>query len=658
MADNLLGQGASDALSPLNNVAQTAAPSGGNSPSFEALRSAAFGPQTGQGDTRNYGVNGTLPTVLPPEMLHSLTSDMINPDAKWYAFMSGMSKPQPTFAGSMSDAYGALSNSMYKESELKAQYMPLMANAMAMQANRLLEAQKLMWTQGEAYNQRAISGLVPLLRTGQPITPAQVHQVLGNLISTNQLPPNLGQEYFRQVTSDNPADATKAIRGLLMQSLKPEGQENAVAPEGEYHNQGGEDIFAPKTARLGLTPPGMVPPALPRSPAPQAPGIHLTPAGPIVTSPDQGTAAPANSPQARSIAAQANSLRFPVMPGGAGPAPAGAPVPPVAAPGQPPAAGASPGAPPQAGGLVTPAMTGTPGAHLPAMTGTPGASDIPAFPMPSKFMTGPSGTPIDNPHYEASMADRTADRAQFMKDTTSNSAAVAQGQSLLMRMDRIQKYAAIAKTGDLAPLRYDLGATLRDLSGTFGLSPEQSKALGDKIANSGASADSNQDALSALGAMMKEQAGMALESLRSSAQGLSAMRPSQLEFMKFAESVSNPSMPPEQLQRLRQAAYQAQARETAELNERKRWLVSRSAGVDPDFSQFPMIWNEKLSQQFPNTTPITTPGVGQGSVGSPVGSISTPNAPHVPANNATVTSGKKIYRINLDTGRIESRPAP
>ena len=649
MADTLLGQGASDALSPLNNVAQTNTPaSGSGAPSFEALRAAAFGPQEGQSVPRNYGVNGTLPTLLSPEMLHSLTSDMINPDAKWYAFMSGMSKPQPTFGGNLSDAMGALSNSMYKESELKAQYLPLMANAMATQANRLLEAQKLMWTQGEAYNQRAISGLVPLLRTGQPIAPEQVHQVLSNLIATNQLPANLGAEYFRQVTQKNPTDASEAIRGLLMTSLKPEGQEGAVAPPMEYSNLGGMDVARPKETRYGLTPP-IAPTQMPRSPAPQAPSIQTSPGGPLVVSPDQGTAAPANSPLARSIAAQANSLRFPGMPGGAGPAPAGAPVPPVAASGQPPAAGASPGAPPQAGGPVPSAMTGAPG-HP--------ASDIPAFPMPSRFMTGPSGTPIDNPHYEASMADRTADRAQFMKDTTSNSAAVAQGQSLLMRMDRIQKYAAIAKTGDLAPLRYDLGATLRDLSGTFGLSPEQSKALGDKIANSGASADSNQDALSALGAMMKEQAGMALESLRSSAQGLSAMRPSQLEFMKFAESVSNPSMPPEQLQRLRQAAYQAQARETAELNERKRWLVSRSAGVDPDFSQFPMIWNEKLSQQFPNTTPITTPGVGQGSVGSPVGSISTPNAPHVPANNATVTSGKKIYRINPDTGRIESRPAP
>ena len=201
-------------------------------------------PSGGLGQLRDAAYSGA---PLRDSMETLLGTQVIDPAAKWHAYVAGALKP--TFGGfgaSLSNAFGAYSDAQQKEAELRAKYIPLVAQAML---QRQLQASQLAQRQFELtrhFDEAGVGALTGLLGQQGPITSSQVAMTLGNLVQRGLMPPEYAQQMYATLPhgSQDPEALREAVKRMAIGRLGGKEALAEVTPQVKPTDTGAGTVFA------------------------------------------------------------------------------------------------------------------------------------------------------------------------------------------------------------------------------------------------------------------------------------------------------------------------------------------------------------------------------------------------------------------------------
>lgn len=414
---------------------------------------------------------------------------VMDPSTKWLRYAQGALRGG-NFAENMGNALGGYADATDKESELRAKYLPIVAQALLQRQGMMLnQANTQFKLQGE-WDDALSGGLTGLMSQGNRIDPQSVVQMAVGTAQQKGIPPVYVQQWLGSLPS-TPDGLAAYARAKSVSGMGKDTRLGAVSPKVELPNTGG-----------GLTPMNTNPNA-PGGVGPQPGGVPMslkpedalletvdTPRGKFVFSKVTGKAALAGSPEAQALAAEAQaavrSNPGAMLPGGAPPQ--------IAVPGVVPDASRPAGAPPLPGAAPSTSLGVDPGA-LEA----------------EKKYGGEFGA------YQAGLDDKIGALAD-----------------LSTRVGQMTKYQQDFRSGATAEMRGKGAAWAKDILLSFGVPQAQADTVANGMA--GGKIDSMQafQKLSVQGAME------ALKSAMQNSSGGNAGRMTQAEFGIFAKN--NPSL--------------------------------------------------------------------------------------------------------------------
>lgn len=506
-------------------VVPAAAPGG-----LEALRAIAYGDSPRPGEDM-------------------LSQSPIDPSTKWLAYSAGALRPG-NFDQSMQGALGALAGEQSKESELKAKYLPLVAQALMQRQQMQLQMAMNQYKLTQDWEGALTGQLTGLLSKQGDITPEDVVGAISGPVRNGTVPQQFAQQFAQGLPVHDPAALRDTIRRRAVATMNPEKRVEAVSPNVEMSNTGGALTPVNKNPNAAV-PLGALPGSVPMSlkPEDRVPKTVETPRGPVTASPTTGKAAPLGSPEGIAITQEAlgggaGAAPQPVLPATGGPtAPAGLPMPPAGA-----------GVPAQSAPSVSQARS----------------------PAQLKYEEN-AGT--DTAKYESNLNDRV----DAMRD-------------LSVRINEMRDQMKNFQPGAAANYRLKLGSWGKDLGAYVGMSPEKAAAFGDKLA--GGNISSMQD-------FQKVAVTGAMEALRSAMQ---SGRITQGEFAVFQKNNPSIEMDPDALDKVTNfltKQYQTASAEQQELGKYK--------ATGADVTGFREYWNRK-AQELGHAAPAVATGQGRGSV--------------------------------------------
>lgn len=143
-----------------------------------------------------------------------LNQPVVDPDTKWNAFAAGALKPATGgFGEAFGNALGEYTGAQQKEAELKAKYLPLVANAMIakqMQSTQLAESQ---YKLQQGFKSGVDAVLIPLVNKKGPITRTDVVGALGDAVNSGTVPGWYAQNQLRTMPLDDPEAMSRYISG-------------------------------------------------------------------------------------------------------------------------------------------------------------------------------------------------------------------------------------------------------------------------------------------------------------------------------------------------------------------------------------------------------------------------------------------------------------
>lgn len=573
------------------------------------LSSQADARPVSTGGLRQMPWAGGAPDPLQnPAVVRAMMEGIVDPDAKWWAFMGAATAPTASGHASeaMARAFNAFGEAKFKEAELKARYMPVVANALLSSQIARYNQMEKQQSLNKQWNDLVVGRLTAQLRTPEPPDPMRASQDVMDLIIKGLVPPDLGIMYIRQLPQD-PNQLRRYLENLSVAALDPQQRVNAVFPERKEVSTGNQTVFA-TPGREGLSPP-RVGGALPHGVPPQPPRIEATDIGPAVVHPESGRAGVVNTPEAAAAAASGVSPRPNTPPAIIPPASGPATIP-TASPGGAPAAATPPpgGAAPGFGGFADPtgAPAGAESAPAAADKKPVTASGVELPPIPrvgaGQLTAGAPGPFKLNP-ITVEVQKKAAD--EFVKDTDALATVLQAQRDALKRAATIRDLATKVRTGKLAEIRADAAGLVRDLLVSTGILDEnKGRALADKIAGGN---------LAALEQLRKLAVSGAMTNLRADIGSAGSQRIAMQEFMQYLQAVANPNLDPRTLEGLWQDVMHGYQRDSLEMEARSAFLRTPNA----DFTQFQEYWNN-LAQKAKQVPVKTSAGAGRGAgVGAP-----------------------------------------
>lgn len=271
------------------------------------------GPQSGGGALTALRDTAYSGAPLKDSMDYLLGSQVINPATKWHAYAAGALKPASGgFGESMGNALGALSGAESQEAELKAKYIPLVAQAMIQRQIQMANLAMQQWKLNNDFDLAGTGALTGLLGKKGDITSGDVIGVLGGAVSRGMLPPENARRIYKALPFEKGSDAVReAIQRMSISRTTPKEALDATTPRLSVEDTGGrKDVV--NLNPLSSTPVGAQPTvAVPKTltPAEKLPVPEKDAAGnPVLVNREAGTAGfptPVANPSASSGKADA-----------------------------------------------------------------------------------------------------------------------------------------------------------------------------------------------------------------------------------------------------------------------------------------------------------------------------------------------------------------
>lgn len=571
---------------------------------YANLRSLAMGPTASPppdvlaGALRMMPWHGQAPfPLMNPAVIRELTKEIMDPDVKWYRYAAGAMGPTKSggFGEGMANAMSGFADAKTKEAELRAQYMPLIAQSLLASQQAYyaqMEKQQALTKQwNDVVSGRLISLLPrPTVDAQGTVVPGELDPKMArgeilDLMVKGQVPPDFGMMYIKQLPED-PREAYEHVKRLHVSSLAPNERTGELFGKPMQVGAGGQTVLGTQ----GPISPPRAQAVVPHTPPVQPPGMQMTDTGMVATNPNQGTAAPVNTPGAAAVTQPPpRPPMVPVSPAGGTPS--------TAAPGSlaPPAAPLSPSGAPPVGGSQPGGQSSPPAAFSPPTnpTPTPVVQEDPVFRniprvRADALTAGAPGFGKLNP-VQAKVQEAAADN--FVKESAALDSTLRAEREALSRAKTIRDITDRVRTGRLAGVRGEVGAILNDLAVTLGLlNQKEASDLANRIAGGDQAAIEHFSKLAINGAMTN---------LRADIGTAGGSRVAQQEFMQYLNAVANPKLNVETLNRLEQDARRAYNRDVREAEARAAFL--RTPGAD--YTQFPVYWDRLLVDQFKELAP-------------------------------------------------------
>lgn len=248
------------------------------------------------------------------EMAKGLTGPIMDPSTKWLKFAAGALAPTAggRFNESMSNALGALGGAQSEEAQLKAKYLPIVAQALLQRQMQQFTMAQNAYKLNTEFEQAATGALTGLLSDKDPnaVSVPAVVNTLKSLVAQGRIPAQFAQQYFQSVPPDaqqNPEKLRSWLMSRAVGSMEPNARLPAVTPKVELRSptEGTAPFNVnPSAGTTGVGPMGGGAPAT-LKPADRLPVGVETPQGPAIRMPTTGKAAIAGSPEATAITAEA-----------------------------------------------------------------------------------------------------------------------------------------------------------------------------------------------------------------------------------------------------------------------------------------------------------------------------------------------------------------
>lgn len=166
-----------------------------------------------------------------------------DPSAKWEAFAAGALKPATGgFGEAMGNALGALSQGKQQEAELRAKYIPLIAQAFMQRQLQAAQLAMNQWKLTQDFDKAGIGALTGLLNKPEPLTGRDAAQALGSVVQRGLIPPDHAQRLYSTLPIDNPQELRNHITRLAIGSLEGKEAFGAVTPKVGVEDQGGARV--------------------------------------------------------------------------------------------------------------------------------------------------------------------------------------------------------------------------------------------------------------------------------------------------------------------------------------------------------------------------------------------------------------------------------
>jgi hypothetical protein len=608
-------------------------------------------PPAYQSNPYGYAANPALLAAAmdPNKIMGMLNSKnlMSDEDIRRNKFFAGLSGP--TRSGSVGESFSnALNNEAdmgMEQKKLIAQYAPLMAQHMLGAYNASITGAEKNSKLLSDWQAGLNSHVAALLRSGAPVTPEVLEQVVNQTGTEYGVPVSYRQTYLQGLTggASPGADVSGALRTRLLAGQTPEKAQGLIAPPVKGQDVGPKIVPNAESGSPGFTPPQNMPQTLTKGIAPVMPEPKTeTDKFGNATVNWNGRHAIAETPEAFKIwqdyyaakaadAAHAGPTGTPPapQPGQAGPAPAPAPQ-----GGTPPGPQAGPpqGGPPQGGPPPLPQQypPGTRGSiPLPPQAASQGAAQSAQQPVPKapvapgavvvpdnrpdpaltpddkkttagsvpvgatvRFTDIPQAPPLLTPAGGMSPINEQKQKdalTAFQKDTEDQTKTLSSMQETLRRMNVIQDIAKRVQLGSTAGVREDVSSVLADLGRYMpGLSNDTVTRITNGVAGGDRAALQEFEKLTVSGAMV---------SLRADIGSSAGQRIAMQEYMQYLKAVPNINMDPMAIAKLREVAIRDYMRARTEQDARAQFLKSPSA----DYTQFGSWWADK--QQRLNLVP-------------------------------------------------------
>lgn len=174
-------------------------------------------------------------TADPKEVMGQL-SRMVDPSAKWSAYVAGALKPaRGGFGESFGNAMSGYAEGQQKEMELKARYMPLAESAVLRRQQAELNAQRLKAQQAAQWSSVLSGTAASMLTVPGPFGVPQVIEALKMPVSTGRVPAQVAEEFVRQLPQD-PTELRAYLQRTAIAESDPfravKEQKGVVVPEG------------------------------------------------------------------------------------------------------------------------------------------------------------------------------------------------------------------------------------------------------------------------------------------------------------------------------------------------------------------------------------------------------------------------------------------
>ena len=554
-----------------------------------------------QGPANGPGALGALRMIMGGQQLPGTdliekmaSQPVLDPSTKWLRAAGAAISPEANgnFAAGMGGALGALANTQSEEAKPKAQYMPIVAQALLqrqMQAfNMQLQSNKLL---GE-FDGTISSSVGGLLTQPNGVRPQDVYNAVGNLVQQGRVPMQYAQTWLANMPAD-PTALSSWLKTKVVGATSPKDAMSISSPDLKPQTTNGGVAMVNTNANAGPTPVGAVPGGVPQTaPDPKAfePTVVETPYGKYAHYPFLGKAALVGSPENQTLAAQNEAIRASmsrqaVAPQGAPPQPPPQqpqPMPPQA----PPQSTPQPAAPPQPGPGPGP---GSPAAAPPTLAPVAG-------PGPQAGGSTSLGVdPVALEQQKAQVTKQTDDFVAYQKDLNGRLQAL---QDVLTRAGQMRDYLKDFRTGATAEARMKVAGGLKDLLLSAGVPTEQAAALGDKLMDG---------KLSSAQAFQKLAGTGAMDALKSAAGP--GQRFTQAEFGVFSKNSPNLMMDPSAIEKILNVFSKGYQQTAAE-----RDFVQKQLAAGTPMPAIRPMWS-KFNEQ--RTLPLVQNNVAAGTTGAP-----------------------------------------
>lgn len=442
---------------------------------------------------------------------------VMDPSTKWLRAAAAAIAPTRGggFNESLSNSLNAYADTTDKESELRAKYLPIVAQALLQRQQMQYAQANAMYKLSNEWDGALTGSLTGLLSTPGGVTPQNVMSTISSQVQSGKVPPQVAQQFLQNLPKD-PSELHDYILHKSISNMSADSRVKAVSPDVEMANT--QDGLTPvnKNPNSGNTPLGAMPGTLPMGLKPEDPiKIEDTPQGKRIISTLTGKAAFVGTPEAQQVIAESRAMlarqqAAPPVAGGQQPPPSG----PGMIPGQP-----APGGPGPAP-MIAQAGGPPPGGPGPAPTG--------------------SSTQIDPAMEKAKLG--YAD--EFTKYRSGLDDKVASLQDMNDRIGQMRQYMSQFRTGATAEVRGKLAAMAKDVTMNLGMSADQSTALANRIQGGDLAAAQAFQKLSVQGAME------ALKGAMQTGTGASAGRVTQAEFQIFVKNNPNLDTDPRAIEKV------------------------------------------------------------------------------------------------------------